>query len=154
MADPLSMLAGITGVLAFTAKLTREVIALASEIRDAPEDITDLRLELQHLSSLIQSTDDLSTKYPLRPDCKPLGDTVIECLERCRTVMEAIKLQLRKFVSSGIARRSPMRMISWTMRKDKIQNLRSKLRDSKAMLELSITVFNSYVASRVPALPD
>lgn len=151
MADPLSVAASITGVLAFTAKSTREVMAMISEIRDAPDDIEDLRLELQNLTSLIESTHGLATKYPLYPECKPLQDTVTECLDRCRTILEAIRLQLKSFVSRGIGRRSPMRVISWTMRRGEIRSLRDRLRDSKAMLDLSVTVLNSSAtASFVP----
>ncbi|KAJ9136988.1 Ankyrin [Coniochaeta hoffmannii] len=148
MADPLSVAASITGVLAFTAKSTREVMAMISEIRDAPDDIEDLRLELQNLTSLIESTHGLATKYPLYPECKPLQDTVTECLDRCRTILEAIRLQLKSFVSRGIGRRSPMRVISWTMRRGEIRSLRDRLRDSKAMLDLSVTVLNSHLTGK------
>jgi hypothetical protein len=145
--DPLSTVAGITGILAFTGQLARNLTTLTSEIRDAPDDIVDLQSELQNLVSLIRSAQDVAAKYGLHAEDAPLAETVKNCLEQCQTTMEAIREQLKVFlsVSSGSGRRSPMgvrRTLFWVMRKGEIQNLRNRLRDSKASLSLAVMVLN------------
>ena len=145
MADPLSVVAGIVGVLAFTASTARSLTTLTAAVRDAPNDIVDLRLELQNLSALIQSAHDVVSKHPMRPDDAPLAETVRDCLEHCQVIMQSIQSQLKQFLSKSGGRRSPMRVISWTMRKSEIRSLRVRLGDSKASLQLAITVLNAYV---------
>lgn len=142
MADPLSVVAGVTGVLAFTAKLAQEVITMISDIKDAPRDIADLQFDLRNLSSLVLSAHSVSVRYPLRPEDKPLEDTVKECLEQCQTVIDTIKERLSMFQGKGKAK-SLMRRGMWYLRKVTIKDERDRLRDSKAMVELSITVFNA-----------
>ncbi|KAK3343382.1 ankyrin repeat-containing domain protein [Lasiosphaeria hispida] len=149
MADPVSVVASITGLLAFTAKITREIITLISEVRDAPEEITDLKFELQNLSSLIRSAHDLVTRNQLQPDDKPLEDTTTECLEQCRSILTEIGTKLKPFVSSSSGRRSPLpQSWSWVLHKGRIRNLQDRLRNSRAMLELSITVLSAHLVGK------
>ncbi|SPO03227.1 uncharacterized protein DNG_05909 [Cephalotrichum gorgonifer] len=148
MSDPLSVVAGITGILAFTATAARSLTTLVASIRDAPDDISDLQLELQNLSALIQSAHDVVVKHPLRLEDAPLAETVGVYLERCQEIMDAIRVQLKQFMSRESGRRSPMRMITWTIRKGEIRNLRDRLRDSKAGLQLSITTLNAYLTGK------
>lgn len=146
MADPLSVVASIAGLMAFAASTARNLTTLMASVRDAPDDIFDLRVELENLSALIQCAYNVAAKHPLRPEDAPLAETVSDCLGRCQVVMAAIEVQLKQFLSrSGGGRRSPIRMISWTMRKGEIRNLRDRLRDSKASLQLAISVLNACV---------
>ena len=59
-------MAGITGILTFTATAARNLTTLAASVRDAPDDIVDLQLELQNLSALIQSAHDVVVQHLLR----------------------------------------------------------------------------------------
>jgi hypothetical protein len=145
MADPLSVVAGITGVLAFTGQCTRQIIAIIAKIQNAPDEITDLRFELQHLSSLVQSAHNVLLRNKPRPEDRPLEDTVKECLQRCQDIMKDIEKQLSHFFNKNTGRRSPLRAVNWFFQSGQITALKDRLRDSRAMLELSITVLNSCV---------
>jgi hypothetical protein len=136
--------ASIIGILAATASVARSLTGLVGELRNAPEDVMDLRQELQNLSALVQSAHDVTVKHPLRSEEAPLAETVTGCLDRCQAVMLDIREQLKHFLSSsGSGMRSPMRLLSWTMRRAEIRSLRDKLRDSKASLQLSIMVLTA-----------
>ncbi|KAK4186791.1 ankyrin repeat-containing domain protein [Podospora australis] len=147
MSDPLSVVAGVTGVLAFTAKLTQEVITLITTIKDAPRDIADLQFDLKSLSSLVLSAHNVSVRYPLRSEDKPLEDTVRECLEQCQTVIQTIKQRLSMFQGKG-KEKGIVRRGMWYLRKPTIRDERDRLRDSKAMVELSITVLNAHLMGK------
>ena len=138
-------LSGVAGLLAFTFKLAGEVTVLISDIQNAPEDIMQLRVELQDLSDILDWTQTLSKRHRLRPEYRPLEITVISQLERCRDTMEDIKLKLRRFFNNGTARGSALQIISWRMRKSEIRDLKDKLRDSRAQLQLSVLVLNAQV---------
>jgi len=136
----LSIVASITGILAFAAKITGETITLLSDIRDAPDEISDLRFELQNLSSLVQSTHHLIGRNQPKPDDKPLEDTTTDCLQQCLSIVDDIRVKLKSFLS-GSGRRSPLpQSWSWVFHKTSIRNLKDRLRNSRAMLSLSVTV--------------
>lgn len=141
MADPLSVVASIAGILAFAAKITSETITIVSAIRDAPDEITDLRFELQNLSSLVRSTHHLVSRNEPKPDGKPLEDTTTDCLQRCVTIVGEIQVKLQPFLSGDSGRRSPLpQSWSWVFHKAGIRTLKDRLRNSRAMLSLSVTV--------------
>ncbi|KAK4221380.1 ankyrin repeat-containing domain protein [Podospora fimiseda] len=148
MADPLSVAASLTGVLAFTFKITKEVLALIDEIRDAPDDIDDLKLQVKHLPPLIESIQTLTVTYRLPPGITGLQETLENYLKHCQGVLDAIKVQLGKFISRGSGKKSPMRIIGWAMRKSEIRNLRDRLRESQAMLQTSVVAYNSYLIGK------
>ena len=162
MAEPLSVLASIAGVLAFSAQLTRQVATILSEVRDAPTEIQDLNSELQNLSSIIRASHRLlttttttTTTHALRPEDKPLEATVAECLDRCQAVMGDIKSQLtsRFYLQQGGGGgggRSILRAISWVVRKNEIRNSKDRLRDSRAMFELAFTVLHACATHTQP----
>jgi len=135
--DPLSIAASITGVLTFTAS----VLKLVGDIREAPEEMLDLRTELHNLAAILRSADEVTTRYGVRAEDAPLVDTVRQHLDHCRLVTEAIRSQLAPLVgSAGAGRRSPMRALRWTLRRGEIRSLRGRLRDAKAGLQLAVTV--------------
>lgn len=141
MADPLSVVASIAGILAFAAKITSETITLLSDIREAPDEITDLRFELQNLASLVRSTHHLVSRNEPKPDDKPLEDTTTDCLQRCVTIVNEIQVKLKPFLSAGSGRRSSLPQAwSWVFHKASIRTLKDRLRNSRAMLSLSVTV--------------
>lgn len=141
--EVIGALSGVVGVLAFTLKLAGEVTVLISDIRNAPEDIIQLRMELQDLSDILDWVQTLTGRHQLRPEDRPLEITVIAQLERCRSTMEDIKQRLGRFFSKGIGRRSPLQLISWRIRKSEVRDLKDRLRDSRAQLQLSVLVLNA-----------
>lgn len=138
------MIASITGIIAFAAKTAQSLTTLITEIRDAPTEIADLRIELDSLSSILTSAQSLSTTYTLRKEDAVLIQTLSQCVAFCQECMHELRLVVAPFAAGarGSGRRSPMRMISWTMHKGEVKNLSGKLRDRKASLTLAISVLN------------
>lgn len=141
--EVIGAVSGVVGVLAFTFKLAGEVTVLVADIRNAPEDIIQLRTELQDLSDILDWIQILSGRHQLRPEDKPLEVAVITQLKRCKNNMEDIKQKLKRFFKKGSERRGPLQIISWRIRKGEIRDLKDKLRDSRAQLQLSVLVLNA-----------
>lgn len=145
--DPLSAIASITGILAFSVKTAQALHTLITDIRGAPDDIVDVRIEVESLSSILKSAQDLCTTYTLRKEDEQLVATLGQCVGHCDEAMVNLRLVIAPFAAGerGSGRRSPMRMISWTMHKGEVRTLRSRLRDRKASLNLAVSVLNGYV---------
>lgn len=137
-----SIVASLAGVLAFAAQSTRSLNTLVTEIKDAPKDIADLRVELESLSMLLQSAQTLATNYPLRREDAVIAQTLTQCTTWCQESMQDLRVVITPFAEAGGARRSPMRMISWIMHKEEVRNSTAKLRDRKASFNLAVSVLN------------
>lgn len=137
-----SVVASLTGVLAFAAQTTRSLTTLVTEIRDAPKDITDLRVELESLSMLLQSAQGLTNTNPLRSEDAVLAQTLTQCTTWCQESMQDLRVVVSPFAGAGSARRSPMKMLSWIMHKDEIRNSTTRPRERKASFNLAISVLN------------
>jgi hypothetical protein len=137
-----SIIASLAGVLAFAAQSTRSLTTLVTEIRDAPKDITDLRVELENLSMLLQAAQTLTTNYPLRREDAVIAQTLSQCTTWCQESMQDLRVVITPFAEAGSARRSPMRMLSWIMHKEEVRASMAKLRDRKASFNLAVSVLN------------
>ncbi|KKY31581.1 putative nacht and ankyrin domain protein [Diaporthe ampelina] len=146
--DPLSIVASLAGVLAFAAQSTRSLTTLVTEIRDAPKDITDLRVELESLSMLLQSAQTLTTNYPLRHEDAVIAQTLTQCTTWCQESMQDLRVVITPFAVAGGARRSPMRMLSWIMHKEEVRSSTAKLRDRKASFNLAVSVLNGHLTGK------
>ncbi|KAJ0122157.1 nacht and ankyrin domain protein [Diaporthe amygdali] len=146
--DPLSIIASLSGVLAFAAQSTRTLTTLITEIRDAPKDISDLRVELESLSMLLQSAQSLTTTYTLRSEDAVIAQTLTQCTTWCQESMQDLRVVISPFAEAGSARRSPMRMLSWIMHKEEVRNSTAKLRDRKASFNLAVTVLNGHLTGK------
>lgn len=133
------------GIIAFAAQATQAVTTLISQIRDAPDDIADLGVEVEDLSSMITSVGDLSARYGQRTGDDALLKTFSQCLKHCTDSVTPLETLLKPFAASGAGsggRRNPLRIIMWTMRKGDINTLKLRLRDRKANLSIAIGVLN------------
>lgn len=115
---------------------------MVTEIRDAPKDITDLRVELENLSMLLQAAQTLTTNYPLRREDAVIAQTLSQCTTWCQESMQDLRVVITPFAEAGSARRSPMRMLSWIMHKEEVRASMAKLRDRKASFNLAVSVLN------------
>ncbi|KAK9780462.1 putative Fungal N-terminal domain-containing protein [Seiridium cardinale] len=143
MIDPLSFVASAAGVITFAAQTARTLVTLTSEIRDAPE-IFHVRRDIQSLSAVLQTVQDVCTKANMQPEDQALVESLTAYVELCETTMKEIKESLQPFSDKGSAKRSPLRRIGWMLRKDEINGLRERLQEGKASLNLTILALKGY----------
>lgn len=137
--------AAVTGIIAFAATTTQAVITLISQIRDAPDDIADLGVDIQDLNSMIKSVEDLSSRYGRRAGDDVLLNTFSQCAKHCLDAVTPLEELLKPFAASGTGsggRKNPVRIVMWTMRKGDIKTLKTRLRDRKTNLSLAIGTLN------------
>ncbi|KAI1378113.1 ankyrin [Hypoxylon crocopeplum] len=148
MADPLSMAASIAGVLALAASTARALITLIQDISDAPEDILHIRRDVQNLSAVLGSIQEMCARYDLRPEEMTLVESLTAYLSLCQDSMQAIQTLLVPLAYKGSGRKSPMRMVGWVMRKGEIKGLRERLQEGKASLNITISALNGVLEGK------
>ncbi|KAI1453669.1 ankyrin [Annulohypoxylon moriforme] len=148
MADPLSVIASVAGVVAFAASTARSLISLIQEMADAPEEILHIRRDVQNLSVVLGSVQDIWATKNLRSEDVALVTSLTEYVNLCQDSMQSIRVLLVPLAAKGSGRRSPMRMVGWVMKKGEVKTLRERLQESKASLNITISTLNGVLEGK------
>ncbi|KAI0098354.1 ankyrin [Daldinia grandis] len=146
MADPLSMIASVIGVAGLAVSTSRALISLIQEMTDAPQEILHIRRDVQNLSVVLGSLQDICAKYDLKSEDIALESSLTECIALCQDSMQSIHILIAPLKGSG--RRSPIRMVGWVMRKGEIKALRERLQEGKTSLNITISVINGFLEGK------
>ncbi|KAI1655548.1 ankyrin [Daldinia decipiens] len=146
MADPLSMVASVIGVAGLAISTSRALISLIQEMTDAPQEILHIRRDVQNLSAVLGSLQDICAKYDLKSGDLALESSLTECINLCQDSMQSIHILIAPL--KGSSRRSPIRMIGWVIRKGEIKALRERLQEGKTSLNITISVINGFLEGK------
>lgn len=142
------MVASVAGVVALAASTARTLISLIQDMADAPEEILHIRRDVQSLSAVLGSVQDISVRYDLKSEELALVSSLTEYLSLCQDSMQSIRVLLAPLAEKGGGRKSPLRMIGWVMRKSEIKALRERLQESKASLNITISALNGVLEGK------
>lgn len=144
MADPLSIVASVTGILAFAATTARGLTTLVQDIHDAPEDILSVGRDVQTLAAVLATAHDTCVRHDIGVEDKDLAASLREYAEMCQDAMHGLRTLLKPLAAGAEGgRRSPMRFVlGWTMRKGEVRALRGRLNEGKASLTLALSALN------------
>ncbi|KAI0891012.1 ankyrin [Annulohypoxylon nitens] len=148
MADPLSVVASVAGVVAFAASTARTLISLIQEMADAPEEILHIRRDIQNLSAVLVSIQDTWARHNLKSEDLALVTSLTEYLSLCQDSMQSIRALLVPLAAKGSGRKSPLRMVGWVMRKGEIRTLRERLQEGKASLNITLSALNGVLEGK------
>ncbi|KAI8966293.1 ankyrin [Daldinia sp. FL1419] len=146
MADPLSLAASVIGVAGLAVSTARTLISLIQEMADAPREMLHIRRDVQNLSAVLGSLQDICSKYDLKAEDLALESSLKECINLCQDSMQSIHILIAPLKGTG--RRSPIRMVGWVMRKGEIKTLRERLQEGKTSLNITISVINGFLEGK------
>ncbi|KAI0004067.1 ankyrin repeat-containing domain protein [Xylariaceae sp. FL0662B] len=147
--DPLSILAGVTGVVAFTLKASQELITMISDMRDAPVDIVALRVDLENLSMILHASQEILPKQSFNPRDAVLFQTIEQCASSCKLATEGLRDMLNALGGSAVGTKARLlTTYRWMLMKGNIKSQRSKLCEAKASLNLSVSLLNGHLAGK------
>ncbi|KAI4870963.1 ankyrin repeat-containing domain protein [Hypoxylon rubiginosum] len=149
--DPLSVIAGITGIIGFTTKAIQEVIQIISDMKDAPTEISQLKGELENLKMVLQSAQTVFHRQNFKPKDVILLHSVQQCMDSCKENVSALLSALKQIAAlpfGGGKRDKALTIWRWMQRKTQIRAQQGRLREAKASLNLSITVCNGYLTGK------
>ncbi|KAI1380236.1 ankyrin repeat-containing domain protein [Hypoxylon crocopeplum] len=149
--DPLSVIAGITGIIGFTTATAQQLIEIISDIRDAPTEITQLGDELKNLNMVLQSTQAVFQGQSFKPQDVILLQSVEQCMVSCKDHVSALLSVLGPLSTlsfGGGIRDKALIMWRWRQRKTEIRAQQGRLREAKASLNLIVSVCNGYLTGK------
>ncbi|KAI0465559.1 ankyrin repeat-containing domain protein [Xylaria cf. heliscus] len=149
--DPLSVIASVTGIIAFTTKTVQGIIALISDARDAPTAVIELQTELENLNMVLRSAGIMLDKHPFKPEAVTFLETIEKCIKSCQDSVCALTNALKDVMAPGYGKGTRYRVAMrsrWVVRKHEIMSHRSKLLEARASLNLIISVSNAYLGGK------
>ncbi|KAI1803259.1 ankyrin [Daldinia bambusicola] len=146
MADPLSMAASVVGVTGLAVSTARALISLIQEMADAPQEMLHIRRDVQNLSAVLESIQDMCAKYDIKSEDLALEKSLAECTDLCQDSMQSIYTLIEPLRGTG--RRSPIKRVGWVMRKGEVKALRERLQEGKASLNITISVINGFLEGK------
>ncbi|MBE7179824.1 MAG: hypothetical protein INR71_01230 [Terriglobus roseus] len=138
MGDPLSISAGVAGLLALGLTATEGLNTLIANFRGAPGEIKELGQELRNLRDLLERASSLHQTHGSSINDQRFASTFDEHVRACVVPIQQLDETLRKLSCRSSVLLRPL----WAVKKGQVRDLRTRLRDAKASLSLMIVLFN------------
>ncbi len=142
MADPLSVAAGVVGVLTAAAHISSLLINFSKNTKDAPNqarvvlaEVSDMFDNLSHLQSLLLGTEvtSISRTSLLKVD------QVVSIVSGCVLTFSELQELLDDLNSDGM---TVLDRIKWVRKESAIQGLIQRLQTHKASLSIMLAILN------------
>jgi hypothetical protein len=141
--EPIIIATGCVGLLSGVSKLSIQISAFVSSVRDARKDMAAVTGELSSLSLCLETLRDDSMKLEY-PD--GFQENLLKVLKNCDAVTTEMTALLDKLSSANL-----LRKVQWTaMGRDDMNKLRSSLESHKSALEIGLDMTSLYVCATTP----
>ena len=122
MADPLSIAAGVTGLLAFAGSTLSKGYSIIQSLKGSREEVQRLLVELSQLTGILfglEAQDKQTLGEPLTRQASVLDDAV----SRCRKTLQQVQRLLEGWERS----RKAALAITWCLQEPKVKSLMLEL---------------------------
>lgn len=137
MADLLSIVASITGLVATGTSLTTQVYQFIDSIRSASNDLQNLARELKELCSILQKLEkNFSNGVRHQELWVNLKDVLGSCMTKFLQLESLIKAHQIKTKDGWISRQ--WKRGKWVLRDKEVKSLRTQLEVHKATLKITL----------------
>lgn len=137
MADPLSVTAGILGIVSLAHEVTKSVLAakkLCEDVREAPQELMGFIEEIERTSSVLEIVARDCSAFD-RDDSNMLDESVRQCRSALRHLSDLVE-DVRAVLTS----RTLLGALKMMSKKERMTSMAKKLRQCKADLHLALTL--------------
>jgi len=145
MADPLSIAAGVIGLLATSTKIVKTLSDVCASISDAPESARSVLVAVEttklSLNSIKDLFDTIATLPPERKALIRLDHIAVTCSQCVLTLSELEELVCKQLLKNG---GSLFDRIRWSWGEKRVLSLLPRLESQKNCIALMISVLQWY----------
>jgi len=138
MADPLSIAAGVTGLLGFALHGSRRMVEFIESIRDAPKDIAAISADLKALYEVLASLAGMQDQFDRNPT---MSSYLRVPLENCVDIFTDFTTTLNQYIVTtrdGTVKVRTWKNIVWAFKEKEINLFRDTVLAYKASLSLAV----------------
>ncbi|UPK99928.1 hypothetical protein LCI18_010863 [Fusarium solani-melongenae] len=147
MAEALGIVGSVIGIIQITATVALRLNSLIQGIRDAPDDICHLQDDVANLAAVLDTIHELSEQYQ-HVEAPSLTRALKGQLATCEKSMQDIRTFLNPLVQKASGGKKFVRMVEWNLKKSELRDLRGRLGEGKAGLNLTITSLHGYLEGK------
>ncbi|KAM0424359.1 hypothetical protein ACHAPT_010506 [Fusarium lateritium] len=147
MAEALGIVGSVIGIIQITATVALRLNSLIQGIRDAPDDIRHIQEDVANLAAVLDTTLELSEQYE-QVEAPSLTKALKGQLGSCEKSMQDIRTFLNPLVEKASGGSKFIRMVEWNLKKSELRELRGRLSEGKAGLNLTITSLHGYLEGK------
>ncbi|KAJ4328655.1 hypothetical protein N0V84_000845 [Fusarium piperis] len=147
MAEALGIVGSVIGIIQITATVALRLNSLIQSIRDAPDDIHHLQDDVANLAAVLDTTHELSEQYQ-HVEAPSLTRALKGQLGTCEKSVQDIQSFLNPLVQKASEGKRFIRMVEWNLKKSELRDLRERLSEGKAGLNLTITSLHGYLEGK------
>lgn len=140
MADPLSMIASIAGLVALGAQVSNLLAQMISDAKAVDSVLTELTHNLLILCTVLAEVQAISTWR------ESAGDTLLPVvLERCESSLKELQALIEMFQTSVTTGRLQKRwlQLTWAGKQQQIAAISARISEHKATLTLTLQMQNA-----------
>lgn len=146
MADPLSIIAGVSGTIMFGLHASRKAYELIDGIRDAPQEVRDISKDVKAFGEVLAGL-----QGTLKDDFNSVDNgaaaDILQSLQvplnNCIATLEDLTDRVRKKIKpSGDSETSKWRGLAWMFKKNEVKTLQDRLVNGKLTLGMALMTLN------------
>ena len=148
MSDPLSIAAGVVGLITAAAQISSLLIKFSKQVYEAPEQARIVLTEVGDLSTILCSLQNFilqkQTVDRSRKALLPI-DPVVVIVSGCVSTFSELQQLLDEMDLVGAGSMNTLGRLKWTKNEKQLSTLIQRLQTHKASLSLILTILNGYV---------
>lgn len=139
--DPLSIIAGSTGTVAFALQVAYTLYDLVNNIDHAPSEVATIAGDAEALSKILSTLEGWLDMGVIRPEA---AQSLTAPLNACVTAMSKLQMTIRPYIKITSNNSYSWRAsIAWTFKRSEVKELRDCLAQGKLTLSVSIGIINT-----------
>ena len=136
--DPLSMAAGVAGLVSLTLDVSTTIGSYCKSVKNARKDVQELAQELASMHSLLHQFGEFLRSQQLKTKSFESASVLATAIAVCRNNVRKISSKVQKLESDGLA--SLWEKLKWPFSEKEMQKILTTLRRCAATFQFSLTI--------------
>ncbi|RSL93854.1 hypothetical protein CEP52_012984 [Fusarium oligoseptatum] len=149
MAEPISLIASVAGLLDVTLRSSKALHSLQSQLRNAPNLIQALSNEVEDLKAVLARVEDTTNASKTSRQHAPVITATTADLEAQLQKAKAVLADLDILTNNLAAEKPTLKRIKWCLKQSRASELQSELKEVRTKINELLVAHNSCISTRI-----
>ncbi|RSL89936.1 hypothetical protein CEP51_000961 [Fusarium floridanum] len=149
MAEPISLIASVAGLLDVSLRSSKALHSLQSQLRNAPNLIQALSNEVEDLKAVLARVEDTTNASKTSGQHVPVITATTADLEAQLQKAKAVLADLDILTNNLAAEKPTLKRIKWCLKQSRASELQSELKEVRTKINELLVAHNSCISNRI-----
>ncbi|RTE76990.1 hypothetical protein BHE90_008552 [Fusarium euwallaceae] len=149
MAEPISLIASVAGLLDVSLRSSKALHSLQSQLRNAPNLIQALSNEVEDLKAVLARVEDTTNASKTSRQHVPVITATTADLEAQLQKAKAVLADLDILTNNLAAEKPTLKRIKWCLKQSRASELQSELKEVRTKINELLVAHNSCISNRI-----